>query len=168
MVRNVHLETMNAFRQLSAVIALSFALAACQSTEKKAEKDEAMALSSMEQVCAARDDVDSAVEKVAALTPESTVGEAQSAGEDLAKALKALEGAEDQLSKAAVAEYRDQVKIFRDAVEEVRQSKDLTLAEAAAQLKEKAAPVRAAREQLAASVDCGPELEVEVEGEVEE
>jgi carbamoylphosphate synthase large subunit len=82
------------------------------------------------------------------------VGEARSAEESLKKALKSLDTAEAELSKAAVAEYRDQVKIFRDAVEDVRRQKDLTLEEAAEQLKGKAAPVIAAREQLDATIEC--------------
>lgn len=51
-------------------------------------------------------------------------------------------------------EYRDQVEIFRNAVDEVSQNKDLTLAEAAEQLKSKAAPLMAAREQLASTTVC--------------
>ena len=51
-------------------------------------------------------------------------------------------------------EYRDQVEIFRKAVDEVSKNKDLTLAEAAEQLKGKAAPVIAARAQLAATTVC--------------
>jgi hypothetical protein len=141
-------------RSLPAVLALSMALAACQSPERQALEDEAMVGTGIEEVCSARDDVDAAVASVAALTPESTVGEAQAAGENLAKALASLEAAKEQLAKTAVAEYRDQVRIFRDAVEEVRQKKDLTLEEAAQQLKDRAAPVTAAREQLAATVDC--------------
>ena len=56
--------------------------------------------------------------------------------------------------KAEVKEYRDQVEIFREAVKEVKKDKTLTLAEAAEQLKGKAAPVLAAREQLAATTVC--------------
>ena len=65
-----------------------------------------------------------------------------------------LNKAEDQLTKAEVKEYRDQVEIFRQAVDEVSKNKNLTLAEAAEQLKGKAAPVVAAREQLAATTVC--------------
>ena len=46
------------------------------------------------------------------------------------------------------------MKIFRDAVDEIREKKDLTLAEAADQLKGKVAPVIAAREQLMATTVC--------------
>jgi len=141
-------------RSLSAILALSLALAACQSPEKKAEREESMVGTEVERVCLARADVDSALAIVAGLTPESTVGEARSAGKALKKALKSLDSAEAELAKAAVAEYRDQVKIFRDAVEDVRKQKDLTLEEAAEQLKGKAAPVIAAREQLDATIEC--------------
>jgi hypothetical protein len=141
-------------RSLSAILALSLALAACQSPEKKAEREEAMVGTEVERVCLARADVDSALAIVAGLTPQSTVGEARSAGESLKKAVKSLDSAETELAKAAVAEYRDQVKIFRDAVEDVRKQKDLTLEEAAEQLKGKAAPVIAAREQLDATIEC--------------
>jgi hypothetical protein len=143
-------------RSLPAILSLSvaLALAACQSPEKKAEREESMVGTEVERVCLARADVDSALATVAGLTPQSTVGEARSAEESLKKALKSLDTAEAELSKAAVAEYRDQVKIFRDAVEDVRRQKDLTLEEAAEQLKGKAAPVIAAREQLDATIEC--------------
>ena len=62
--------------------------------------------------------------------------------------MKKLKRADQKLSKAELREYRDQVKIFRDAVDEVRRNKELTLAEAADQLKGKAEPVVAAKEQL--------------------
>ncbi|MCP4973166.1 MAG: hypothetical protein GY914_05750, partial [Prochlorococcus sp.] len=70
------------------------------------------------------------------------------------KALKTLDVAEEQLSKAEFREYRDQVKIFRDAVVEVRSNKALTLAAASEQLKGKAEPLIAAREQLMAITVC--------------
>ena len=44
--------------------------------------------------------------------------------------------------------------IFRKAVDEVSKKKELTLAEAAEQLKGKAAPLLAAREQLASTTVC--------------
>ena len=51
-------------------------------------------------------------------------------------------------------EYRDQVAIFRKEVEAVSKDKTLTLEQAADKLKGKAAPVIAAREQLAATTVC--------------
>lgn len=82
------------------------------------------------------------------------MAQAEKTTKSLDQALKTLSNSEEQLNKAEVSEYRDQVKIFRDAVEEVRKDKDLTLAEAAEQLKGKAEPVIAAREQLMAITVC--------------
>ncbi len=70
------------------------------------------------------------------------------------KVLKILEVAEEKLGQDELSEYLDQVKIFRDAVDEIREKKDLTLAEAADQLKGKLAPVIVAREQLMAITAC--------------
>jgi len=145
---------MSSLRVLSAALALGLALAACQSAEKKAAMDEVKVARGVEAVCAAQADVDDAVVAVNALTAESTVAEAEKAGEKLNNALSSLNKAEDQLTKAEVKEYRDQVEIFRQAVDEVSKNKNLTLAEAAEQLKGKAAPVVAAREQLAATTVC--------------
>jgi len=72
----------------------------------------------------------------------------------LDKVLKILEVAEEKLGQDELSEYLDQVKIFRDAVDEIREKKDLTLAEAADQLKGKLAPVIVAREQLMAITVC--------------
>jgi len=153
---------MSPLRVLPAVLALTVALAACQSPAKKAVKDEVKVANGVEAVCSARGDVDAAVAAVNALTPQSTIGDAEKAGEKLKSALAKLEGAEDQLGKAEVKEYRDQVTIFRKAVDAVSKDKSLTLAQAAEQLKGKAAPVVAAREQLAATTVC---VEIEEGGD---
>ncbi len=145
---------MPSLRVFPAALALSLALVACQSADKKADKDEVKVVKGVEAVCAAQADVDAAVLKVNDLTPDSTVADAQQAGDKLKVALSALSKAEGQLEKAEVKEYRDQVEIFRKAVDEVSKKKDLTLAEAAAQLKGKAAPLIAAREQLASTTVC--------------
>jgi hypothetical protein len=145
---------MTSVRVLPAALALSLALVACQSAEKKADNDEVKVVKGVEAVCAAQADVDAAVLKVNELTPDSTVADAQQAGDKLKVALSALSKAEGQLEKAEVKEYRDQVEIFRKAVDEVSKKKDLTLAEAADQLKGKAAPLIAAREQLASTTVC--------------
>lgn len=145
---------MSSLRVLPAALALSLALVACQSAEKKAADDEVKVATGVEAVCAAQADVDAAVVTVNGLTPQSTVADAEKAGDKLKDALAALNKAEDQLAKAEVKEYRDQVEIFRKAVGEVSKNKDLTLAEAAEQLKGKAAPVIAARAQLAATTVC--------------
>ena len=145
---------MSSLRVFPAALALSLALVACQSAEKKADNDEVKVVKGVEAVCAAQADVDAAVLKVNELTPDSTVADAQQAGDKLKGALSALSKAEGQLEKAEVKEYRDQVEIFRKAVDEVSKKKDLTLAEAANQLKGKAAPLIAAREQLASTTVC--------------
>ena len=141
-------------RVFPAVLALGLAITACQSPEKKAAMDEVKVAQGVEAVCAAQADVDDAVIAVNALTPESTLAAAEKAGEKLNQALSSLNKAEDQLVKAEVKEYRDQVELFRQAVDEVSKNKDLTLAEAAEQLKGKVEPVVAAREQLAATTVC--------------
>ena len=145
---------MSPLRTLSAALALSLALVACQSVQKRAGNDELKVVKGVEAVCAAQADVDAAMEQVNALTPDSTVADAQLAGDKLKGALSALDKAEGQLAKAEVNEYRDQVELFRKAVDEVSKNKDLTLAEAAEQLKGKAAPLLAAREQLASITVC--------------
>lgn len=111
---------MSSLRVLSAALALGLALAACQSAEKKAAMDEVKVARGVEAVCAAQADVDDAVVAVKALTAESTVAEAEKAGEKLNNALSELNKAEDQLVKAEVKEYRDQVEIFRQAVNETK------------------------------------------------
>ena len=145
---------MSSLRVLPAALALSLALVACQSAEKRADNDEVKVVNGDEAVCASQADVDAAVGQVNGLTPDSTVAEAQQAGDKLKRALAALSKAEGQLDKAEVKEYRDQVDLFRKAVDEVSKNKDLTLAEAAEQLKGKAAPLLAAREQLASITVC--------------
>ena len=139
---------------LPAAFALSLALVACQSAEKRADKDEIQVVKGVEAVCAAQADVDAAIDTVNDLSPRSTVADAQKAGERLKVALSALNRAEEQLERAEVKEYRDQVGIFSNAVDEVSKSKDLTLAEAAEQLKTKATPLLAARRQLASTTVC--------------
>ena len=145
---------MSSLRVLPAALALSLTLVACQSAEKRADNDEVKVVQGVEAVCTAQADVDAAMEQVNGLTPDSTVADAQQAGDKLKGALSALNNAEDQLEKAEVKEYRDQVDLFRKAVDEVSKNKDLTLAEAAEQLKVKAAPLLAAREQLASTTIC--------------
>ena len=145
---------MAAARVFSGLLVLSLTLASCQSASQKASKDEVKVEQGVELVCSARNDVDQAVEAVYALTPQSTVDQAEQASKTLNKALKKLKRADQKLSKAELREYRDQVKIFRDAVDEVRRNKELTLAEAADQLKGKAEPVVAAKEQLMAITLC--------------
>lgn len=133
---------------------MALTLAACQSPAEKAVEDEVKVAAGVEAVCAARSDVDAAMAAVAALTPESTVGDAEKAGERLRAALAKLDGAEGELSKAEVKEYRDQVALFQEELEKVRKDKALTLKEASEQLQGKVAPVVAARAQLASATVC--------------
>ena len=134
---------MAAVRFLPAVLALSLTLASCESSSQKATNDEIKVAEGAELVCSARNQVDQAVAVVNALTPESTIAQAE------------------------FSEYRHQVKIFRDAVDEIRAQKDLTLAEAADQLKGKVAPVFVAREQLMATTLC-IDVEQSTKGESED
>ena len=152
---------------MPAVLTLSLTLAACESSSQKATNDEIKVAEGAELVCSARNQVDQAVAVVNALTPESTIAQAEKAGQSLDKALKTLDVAEEKLGQAEFSEYRDQVKIFRDALDEIREKKDLTLAEAADQLKGKVAPVIAAREQWMATTVC-IDVEQSAKGESED
>ena len=64
---------MAAVRFLSAVLALSLTLAACESSSQKATNDEIKVAEDAELVCSARNQVDQAVAVVNALPPESTI-----------------------------------------------------------------------------------------------
>ena len=145
---------MLSLRAFSAVLALGFVLAACQSVEKKALKDEAKVVSDTMLVCTAAEAVETALNQVDALTPASTVADAEAAGASLKKALATFDQAETELQTAKLKEYRDQVEIYEKFVSEIRQNKTMTLEEAAQQLKTKAAPVIAAHEQLAETMAC--------------
>ena len=92
-------------RGFSAVLALGLAITACQSPEKKAAMDEVKVAEGVEAVCAAQADVDDALIAVNALTPESTLADAEKAGEKLNQALSSLNKAEDQLVKAEVKQH---------------------------------------------------------------
>ena len=145
---------MLSLRAFPAVLALGVALTACQSVEKKAVKDQAKVVSDSGLVCTAAADVEKALDKVDDLTPASTVAEAEAAGESLKKALATLDKAEKELQTSQLNEYRDQVEIYEKFVGQIRQNKTMTLEEAAQQLKEKAAPVIAAHEQLLETTVC--------------
>ena len=134
--------------------ALSLALVACQSADNRSDKDEIQVVKGVEAVCAAQADVDAAIDTVNDLSPRSTIADAQKAGERLKVALSALNRAEEQLERAAVREYRDQVAIFRKAVDEVSKNRELTLAEASEQLKTEAVPLLEARQQLVSTTVC--------------
>ncbi|HJN33318.1 MAG TPA: hypothetical protein QF700_04295 [Prochlorococcus sp.] len=68
-----------AVRFLPVVLALSLTLAACESSSQKAINDEMKVAQDVALVCSARNQVDQAVAVVNALTPESTVAQAEKA-----------------------------------------------------------------------------------------
>ena len=145
---------MPSLRVLPAAFALSLALVACQSADNRSDKDEIQVVKGVEAVCSAQADVDAAIDTVNDLSPRSTIADAQKAGERLKVALSALNRAEEQLERAEVKEYRDQVAIFRKAVDEVSKNRELTLAEASEQLKTEAVPLLEARQQLVSTTVC--------------
>lgn len=98
--------------------------------------------------------VRSALEQVGALTPTSTVAEAQAAEQALGQALEALQSSENQLEKLRVEAFQEQLRTFKDEVAKVTADKDLTLEQAADELKGKAGPVIAARQALSTAVEC--------------
>ena len=130
---------------------LSLALAACQKqdTAKMEQKTEG-------EICTQLAAVGVALEKTAALTPQSTVGEAEAANKELGSSLKALSEEEKKLQELRLQDFRKQVKTFKKDVATVANSKKLTLEEAAGQLKGKAQPLLAAHKQLTAEVYCSP------------
>ena len=102
---------MASLRVLAVAFALSLAVMACQSADKRADNDQIQVVKGVETVCDAQADVDAATDTVNNLSPDSTVADAQKAGERLKAALSALNRAEEQLERAEVKEYRDQVGI---------------------------------------------------------
>jgi hypothetical protein len=132
---------------LSCLLALG--VAGCQSKDlaKKELKTEA-------KICTQLAAVGQALEKVAALKPTSTVGEATAADQALASALGGLEKAEQTLEQLRLQAFQSQLKTFKAEVARVASNKNQTLEQAAAQLKTKAEPVIAARRQLSAAVKC--------------
>lgn len=127
---------------------LALTLVACQQNPEKAEKKAELA------VCENLAAVGDALANVQALTPTSTVGDAEKAQKALSSAIAGLETSQQSLQKARVRELRDQLKTFNKEVEKVAKQKKLTLAEAAQQLNSKAQPVIAARQEALAEVEC--------------
>jgi hypothetical protein len=128
---------------------LAVGVAGCQSKDlaKKELKTEA-------KICSQLAAVGQALEKVAALKPTSTVGEATAADRSLATALSGLEKAEQTLEQLRLQAFQSQLKTFKAEVAKVASNKGQTLEQAAQQLKTKAEPVIAARRQLSAAVKC--------------
>ena len=128
----------------------ALALTACQSVAQKQPSEKA----ATGNVCSQLNTVATALDQVNSLKPTSTVGEAQTANKALGKAIKGLKGAEAELEQARVADYQAKLKAFKKEVAKVSKKKALTLEQAAADLKTKAAPVLAAHKALSASVNC--------------
>jgi len=126
------------------------ALTACQKTAEKAET----VAKATTAVCGQLEEVGKALEHVNALTPNSTVGDAQAANQHLGEALKGLEQAEGTLAQLRLGAFQTQVNAFKQELTKVSGDKQLSLKQAAADLRAKAAPVIAARQQLSATVQC--------------
>ena len=127
---------------------LALSLVACQQNPEKAEKKAEVV------VCDQLAAVGDALESVQALTPTSTVGDAEKAQKNLVTALNGLEKSEKTLEKIRVRELRDQLKTFNKEVDKVAKQKKLTLEQAAQELRTKVQPVIAARQQALAEVEC--------------
>ena len=129
---------------------MALALAACQSkptpqqSEQKAESA----------VCANLAAVGEALEAVGELGPTSTVGDAEQARNNLAKAVAKLQDSEAALEKLRIQELQKQVMAFNKDVKTVTANKSTTLQEAANELQGKLEPVLAARQAAVADVNC--------------
>ena len=133
----------------SSDLLVALVAAGCQSQDlaKRELKTEA-------KVCQQLAAVGTTLEEVAALTPTSTVGQAQAANQALSKALVGLGQAEQTLEKLRLQAFDKQLKAFNAEVQRVTANKKLTLEEAATVIKAKAGPVIAARQALSSSVQC--------------
>ena len=129
---------------------MALALAACQNqptpqqSEQKAESA----------VCANLAAVGEALEAVGELGPTSTVGDAEQARNNLAKAVAKLQDSEAALEKLRIQELQKQVMAFNKDVKKVTAKKSTTLEEAANELQGKLEPVLAARQAAVADVNC--------------
>lgn len=134
-----------------ALVVVTLAAAGCQQNNEKTEANlEA-------KICDNLASVGSALDKVAALEPTSTVGEAKVANLALSTSLASLNQSETLLEKLRLQEFRDQLKTFDTAATRVTSNKTLTLEEAASELKTEAAPVIAARRRVSEQVNCPAE-----------
>ena len=137
------------FTPIASVVLLGLLSAGCQQEDLTARTEEVE-----QQICTQLAEVGTALEGVAALTPESTVGEAKEAEQTLAAAAEALQGSEQELEKLRLEAFKSQLKDFRGEVAKVAEQDGITLAEAATELQGKALPVIAARAQLSEAVNC--------------
>jgi hypothetical protein len=145
-------KAMSSTRPLLVVTAAVAALAigGCQQNlnEQKAKTEKL--------ICVQLAEAGQALERVAALKPTSTVGEAKAADQALASAVTKLEASQEKLENLRLKTFKQQLRTFRGEVETVSRNKGLTLEMAANLLKAKAAPLIAARQALTAEVDCVP------------
>lgn len=140
---------MHPSRPLLAVAALAaLAIGGCQQNlpKQKAQTEQL--------ICTQLTEVGQALERVAALKPTSTLGEAKAADQALATALAKLEASQEKLENLRLKAFKAQLRTFRNEVARVSNNKGLTLETAANLLKAKSGPVIAARQALTAEVKC--------------
>ena len=138
----------------AAAACLSLALVACSPLEQKKKNKEVTEQQATVDVCDQLVKVGTALEASAALTPTSTVGEAEAAGQQLRTALKGLKQAETTLEEARLEAFQKQAQAFNKELKKVSKEKQLTLEEAAKTLKPQADSVVAAHKELKAAVQC--------------
>jgi hypothetical protein len=137
-----------------AAACLSLALAACSPAEKTKKDSLVTEQQATVNVCDQLAKVGSALEASAALTPTSTVGDAEAAGQQLRTALEDLKQAEVTLEATRLEAFQKQAQAFNQELEMVSKEKQLTLEEAAKTLKPQADSVVAAHKELQAAVEC--------------
>ena len=142
-------------RSLAAAAAcLSLALVACSPAEKDKKTKVMTEQQATATVCDQLAMVGSALEASAALTPTSTVGDAEAAGQQLRTALEGLKQAEVTLEAVRLEAFQTQAQAFNKELEKVSKEKQLTLEEAAKTLKPQTDSVVAAHKELQAAVQC--------------
>lgn len=99
--------------------------------EQKKKNKEVTEQQATVDVCDQLVKVGTALEASAALTPTSTVGEAEAAGQQLRTALKGLKQAETTLEEARLEAFQKQAQAFNKELKKVSKEKQLTLEEAA-------------------------------------
>lgn len=139
-------------RYLVAVLALlpSIALLGCQQGPDEAKKIE----EAEKGVCAQLARIDDAIEKAAALTPNSTVGDLQAARVELRDAMRELFPYEKELETARYKDYDLKGKEVRSELKSIETDPQLTPAQASEKLQSKVAAAAAAHQALTATVDC--------------
>ena len=129
---------------------MALALTACQSKPTPQQREQ----KAESAVCATLAAVGEALEAGGELGPTSTVGDAEQARNNLAKAVAKLQDSEAALEKLRIQELQKQVMAFNKDVKKVTANKSTTLEEAANELQGKLEPVLAARQAAVADVNC--------------